>query len=290
MAGNIKCPAICGANAWPTRNEITVGDAAAGQPASAQKQLFGSYGPIGGPLNVYDKVITMATSSPCDDCRPRLWHVNFYGEEIMDANAVPQLPITPGGMGSSVSRVPFPTQIQGRIQIQDASGGRFFDVDVMGTRMIEVVASSVSAYALMPSNFYEVPQVQRIGVVLETRNGYVSNSQFSVSIVPVATNASQNTDIISRRLPLTLIDPVEIITPPGSKRVSIQAPTAALAAATAANFTVGGGATIPFSLGTIIWPAGSSNTGLINMPNSYSIVIIPPAVPITYTLTYEIEP
>jgi len=59
-------------------------------------------------------------------------------------------PNVPGQLFSSVSMNRF------RILVQDVSGGRYFDVDVMGTRSINVWAYGVTVFSMIPDGGYEV--------------------------------------------------------------------------------------------------------------------------------------
>jgi len=80
-----------------------------------------------------------------------------------------------GQLFSSISMTRF------RLLINDASGGRYWDVDVMGTRTVNIWAMGITAFALIPEGGYEVrtpaggqpigPQQQFSGLVEDTIAG-----------------------------------------------------------------------------------------------------------------------
>ncbi len=278
--------------------DLPPGDAGAGKSVYRRTHVFSRLnssavdfaGPVAG--NPFDKAIGMATYVS-SDCRPRFWHISFLGigvQRVANANALEPLtnneilsqqllPVTNNAVPTG-RFVPAITQLKGRIMVFDESGQRFYDVDIMGNRSIDVYAWGVTAFILAPGNFYEnVPQqsayevnVQNGGqAVPQTEfEGLVDDSIIGVRIVPIVINSTQNTE--NRTIAISTPDE-DILTrvpiPPGTLKVQIICQEGALIAA---DYL------IQFDAGTDGTFAGRSDLGIIDINPGQSrsdVVLVP---------------
>ncbi|MHC4433707.1 MAG: hypothetical protein ACYTBS_17850 [Planctomycetota bacterium] len=229
--------------------DLPPGDAGAGKSVYRRTHVFARLNastapeaPVAG--NPYDKAIGMATYVS-SDCRPRFWHISFFGigvQRVANNNAL--LPLSNDEILSEqlepITNNIFPTrrfipaisQMKGRIMAFDESGQRFYDVDVMGNRSLDIYAWGVTAFILAPGNFYE-GRPEQAAYEVSTQNGglptpqtafegLVEDSIIGVRIVPIVINSTQNTE----NRTITVVTPARpedtrIPIPPGTLRVQV---------------------------------------------------------------------
>jgi len=230
---------------WPIRDvprpliDVKIGDAAAGQSVGRRIHLFGTVAEDGGE-NVleFNQQIAIQTARSTDT-RPRMFHVSFFGNERQrfEPAAGPGLNPLPESQIQNITG-PNTTQVQGRILIQDESGGRILDVDTLGTASIDVYAFAITVFALVPENFYSVntTSAQIIPPNNPSRTGLVVDSMFGARIIPISLNSTSLTKQTTRRVRLEGGASDIVAVPPGSRLVEVIAPTPAIAAATTASF------------------------------------------------------
>jgi len=286
--------------------DLPPGDAGAGQSMYRRTHIFARLNastafdaPVAG--NPYDKSIGMATYVS-SDCRPRFWHVSFFGIGVQRvANNVPLAPVSSDEILSEQFEavtnnvvptrrfVPAISQMKGRIMAFDESGQRFYDVDVMGNRSLDIYAWGVTAFILTPGNFYQgVPE--QAAYEVDTSNGglpvpqtefegIVEDSFIGVRIVPIVINSTQNTEnrTITVVTPGTAVD-TRVPIPPGTLRVqAICQDGAAVAANFTLRFDAGNDGTFAgrSDLGILSIVPGQARSDLVLVPNSTQIVITP---------------
>src|SRR5690606_24855794 len=143
------------------------------------------------------------------DCRPRFWHVSFFGigiqrgvprvdppvEPLSDNQILSDqlLPIVNGAIVGP-DFIPAITQMQGRVMVFDESGQRFYGVDILGNRSFDLYAWGVTAFVLGPSTMYEVNRGTGGNLPLTPLRGLVEDSIIGVRIVPIVINSTQNTE------------------------------------------------------------------------------------------------
>ena len=168
----------------------------------------------------------------------------------------------------------------------DESGQRFYDVDIMGNRSIDVYAWGVTAFILAPGNFYEnVPQ--QAAYEVNTQNGalptpqtafegLVDDSIIGVRIVPIVINSTQNTEnrTIAISTPAQVIQ-TRVPIPPGTLKVQIICQEGALVAADyLIRFDAGDDGTFVgrSDLGIIDINVGQSRSDVVLVPSSSQIL------------------
>ncbi len=304
--------------------ELPCGDAGAGQTVYRKIHAFFDLGPPNA-LRVGASNFTQAlpiTTMRSADQRPKYWHISIYGFGVRRPaeGGAPIAPLTAGEMTSlqfeqyfvetppgtfvplSPRFVPSVNTSQARVLVHDESGGRFFDVDVIGTRSFTVYGWGATVFLLVKPGGYEVDS-QNPGANRDlTGNGVgVEDDLVGARVVGVFTNRTENTQ--NRSLSIT-IDPSNfgaqqlariIPIPPGARRVQIFSTLPTPAALWRADFYYGRalGALRP-DIGRIDFNAGQSRTSIIDIPNAPSIALTPtnPAItPITsFSLVFEVEP
>jgi len=292
--------------------DLPPGDAGAGQSVYRRTHVFSRLNastspdaPVAG--NPFDRAIGMATYVS-SDCRPRLWHVSFFGIGVQRvANAIPLAPLSnneilseqfspvDGNILPTRRFIPSISQLKGRIMAFDESGQRFYDVDMLGNRSLDIYAWGVTAFILAPGNFYEgVPEqtayevnTQNGGIeVPQTEfEGIVEDSIIGVRIVPIVINSTQNVEnrTVTVVVPAgTPADPARVPIPPGTLKVQVICHDGA-AAASAFNLRFDAGNDGTFlgrsDLGILDFNPGQARTDLVNVPNSTQIIITPNADP-----------
>lgn len=285
--------------------DLPPGDAGAGKSVYRRTHVFSRLNastsvdaPVAG--NPFDKAIGMATYVS-SDCRPRFWHISFLGIGVQRvANGVALEPLTnnqilseqlqsvDGNIVPTGRFVPAITQLQGRVMVFDESGQRFYDVDIMGNRSIDVYAWGVTAFILAPGNFYEGAP-QQAAYEVNTSNGgqptpqtafegLVEDSIIGVRIVPIVINSTQNTE----NRTVTLVRPgADVLTsripiPPGTLKVQVIChEDATIAADYLIRFDAGDDGTFVgrSDLGIIDINAGQSRSDLVLVPSSSQILI-----------------
>ena len=281
--------------------DLPPGDAGAGQSVYRRSHFFARLdNPDNNTVagNPFDRAIGMATYVS-SDCRPRFWHISFFGIAVQrDANNVPVepltdsqilseqlLPVTTGGV-SSPDFVPAITQLQARIMVFDESGQRFYDVDIMGNRSMDVYAWGVTAFVLGPGNvgsdpsqsMYEVNRGTGGNLPQQPLGGLVEDAIIGVRIVPIVINSTQNTENRTITVLTNNVDETRVPIPPGTRRVQVISHETPLIAATYdIRFDAGDNGTFVGSsnMGIIDINAGESKSDIILVPNSSQIIFTP---------------
>lgn len=288
---------------WPIRDvprpliDVKIGDAAAGQSVGRRIHLFGSVAAQGSnALEPFTQQIAIQTARSTDT-RPRMFHVSFFGNELQRFAplAAPVGPVPESQIQNITG--PNTTQVQGRILIQDESGGRILDVDTMGTASIDVYAFAVTVFALVPDSFYSVntTSAQVIQPDNPSRSGLVIDSMFGARIIPISLNGTSLTKQATRRVTVAGGGSSEIVAvPPGSRLVEVLTTSVADAAASTVNFVPTVNPTVflgaPIILGSASFIAGETTTRKQMIPNAVGIQIANAgAVPVNYQLTFEVD-
>jgi len=293
--------------------DLPPGDAGAGQSVYRRTHIFARLNastapdaPVAG--NPFDKAIGMATYRS-SDCRPRFWHVSFFGIGVQRvANNVALEPLTnneilsqqfdpiTNNIAPTGRFVPAISQLKGRIMAFDESGQRFYDVDVLGNRSLDIYAWGVTAFILAPGNFYEgFPE--QAAYEVNTQNGglptpqtalegLVEDTLMGVRIVPIVINSTQNTE----NRTITVVTPggagvvadTRVPIPPGTLKVQVICHEAfAVASTYTLVFDAGDDGTFlgRSDLGILDFNPLQSRTDLVEVPNSAQIIIRPPNDP-----------
>lgn len=280
--------------------DLPPGDAGAGQSVYRRSHFFARLDDPDNNIvagNPMDKAIGMATYVS-SDCRPRFWHVSFFGiavQRVANNNFVQPLtdneilseqlqPITTG-LVQSPDFIPAITQLQGRVMVFDESGQRFYDVDIMGNRSLDVYAWGVTAFVLGPANVgsnpeqavYEVNRGTGGNLPQTALAGLVEDSIIGVRIVPIVINSTQNTENRTVTFLTNDVDQTRVPIPPGTRKVQvISHESAAIAASYDIRFDAGDDGTF----------VGSSNMGIININPAESksdIILVPDSAQIIFT-------
>ena len=280
--------------------DLPPGDAGAGKSVYRRSHFFARLDNPANNIvagNPMDKAIGMATYVS-SDCRPRFWHVSFFGIAVQRvANLVPVQPLTDNeilseqlkpittGAVSGPDFVPAITQLQARVMVFDESGQRFYDVDIMGNRSLDVYAWGVTAFVLGPGNFEAVPEQSVYEVNRGTGGnlpqtplaGLVEDAIIGVRVVPIVINSTQNTENRTITVLTGNVAPTRVPIPPGTRKVQvISHETAAIAASYIIRFDSGDD-------GTFI---GTSGQGIININPAESksdIILVPDSSQIVFT-------
>lgn len=293
--------------------DLPPGDAGAGKSVYRRTHIFARLNastapsaPVAG--NPFDKAIGMATYRS-SDCRPRFWHISFFGIGVQRvANNVPLDPLSNNEILSQqldpvdnnilpTGRfVPAISQMKGRIMAFDESGQRFYDVDVLGNRSLDIYAWGVTAFILAPGNNYAgVPEqsayevnTQNGGTVVPQTQleGLVEDSLIGVRIMPIVINSTQNTE--NRTITVVtpggagVVDPTRVPIPPGTLRVQVLCHDGPLVAPLyTLQFDAGDDGTFlgRSDLGLLEFNPTQARTDLMLVPNCAQIIITPPADP-----------
>lgn len=260
-------------------NDIAVGDAAAGLSQYRRGQFFTQLNSaaIDFAELVWDIPIGMATARS-SDTRPRFFHVSFFNNGVITNEGAPVSPVLESGIQGSSGQAPSLALVRGRVQIQDESGGRFFDVDILGTRSFQVYAFAVTAFILLPS----VPDGTQLGFEVDRQNptqptlgpGLIENSFASARVLPIFQNATDITDNVTRTVTVPEEGTGFIEIPPGTTKVQLR--TAFDNTAIPAGYTIAFSAftvlTAANALGRIFPVAGTTETDVIEVPNAKFIV------------------
>lgn len=290
--------------------DLPPGDAGAGKSMFRRTQVFARLdNPANNVVagNPMDRAIGISTHRSSDG-RPRFWHVSFFGIAVQRvANAPTTLeplseseilsaqlePVDNMAAGITTEEyVPAISQLKGRVLIQDESGGRYFDVDIMGNRSFDVYAWAVTTFILVPGNGgtdqggYEVlrvptpPGATTNPAPLQTLSGLVEDSIVAARVVPIVINSTQNED--QRTITIVTGDVANGLTrvpiPPGAKTVQVISHEALSAAANQ-------GYRIYFDAGNDGTFVGRSDLGLIDLnpgTRSSDPVLIPNAAQIIF--------
>lgn len=282
--------------------DLPPGDAGAGKSMYRRSHFFARLDNPANNIvagNPFDKAIGMATYVS-SDCRPRFWHVSFFGIGIQRvANRIAVEPLTDNqilsdqllptitGAVASPDFIPAITQLQGRVMVHDESGQRFYDVDILGNRSLDVYAWGVTAFVLGPANIDAVPgqamyEVNRnnggAAIPQQAFEGLVEDAIIGVRIVPIVINSTQNPENRTITVITNDADETRVPIPPGTRKVQIIShEPAPVAAAYTIRFDSGDDGTFIGSAnqGRIDLNAGESKTDIILVPNSSQIVFTP---------------
>lgn len=215
--------------------ELLRGDSGAGSSIFRRATLFQRLAATGDRVaeTPYSKAIQIATMKSSDQ-RPRYWAVSLLGvgrviesnvpiqplsdDEILETAAgIPQSATLPAAF--EVARgVPLISTTKFRIMVNDESGQRFFDVDCIGTKSLNIYAWGVTVFALIKEEGYEVDRLTE----QESFSGMLDQAIVGARIIPIRTNFTQNpqntTITINQDLnSVTTIVPI----PPGAKTVQV---------------------------------------------------------------------
>jgi len=283
--------------------DLPPGDAGAGQSVYRRSHFFARLDDPDNNIvagNPMDKAIGMATYCS-SDCRPRFWHVSFFGiavqraanlaavQPLTDNEILSEqlLPTSNGLAPTSPDFIPAITQLQARVMVFDESGQRFYDVDIMGNRSLDVYAWGVTAFVLGPGNFGAAPEQAMYEVNRGTGGnlpqtalaGLVEDAIIGVRIVPIVINSTQNVENRTITVLTNDVDVTRVPIPPGTRKVQvISHESAAIAAAYIIRFDSGDD-------GTFI---GSAVQGIININPTESkseVLLVPNSTQITFTPT-----
>ncbi len=283
--------------------DLPPGDAGAGKSVYRRGHIFSrldnpATGIVAG--NPFDKSIGFATYRS-SDCRPRFWHVSFFGIAVQRvANLVPLQPLTQseilsqqldpiitGGAAVTPVFVPAISQMKGRVMVFDESGQRFFDVDVLGNRSFDIYAWGVTAFVLMPGNFdepdqtsYQVNPGSGGDLPQASLGGIVEDALIGVRIVPIVINSTQNDENRTIGVVTGNVAPTRVPIPPGAKKVQvISTETPLIAASYDIRFDAGDDGTFAgrSDLGVIDINAGQTRSDEILIPNAVQIIFTPGA-------------
>jgi hypothetical protein len=250
-----------------------------------------------------------------NDRRDRLLHISFFGtgviNEVTAMNARGPLSegeiigdggfvgiedsVIPATTTSTAAWIPRISSVQGRVQVHDASGSRWIDVDVIGTRSLSVVAWSATVFALVPVTGYEVVSNLRTDTDQNPQfSGLIEDSIFGARIAPLYSNvlANKSSRTIMVNLTGTADSECRIPIPPGSRKVTvINHSTTATDLDYDVTFDIG--APVSGARGTtglIVLDTALFRTDAIDIPNSTSILIDAQgtATPATYSFIFEV--
>lgn len=295
--------------------DLPPGDAGAGQSMYRRTHVFSRLNATTAPTapvagNPFNEAIAMATYRS-SDCRPRFWHISFFGigvQRVAGAGTLGplddseilsrQLEPVSNNVVPTGDFVPAISQLKGRVLVFDESGGRYYDVDVLGNRSLDVYAWGVTAFILAPKNEYEGFPLEPAYEVNTSNGGVptpepeygglVEDSIMGVRIVPIIINSTQNkenrtiTAVTPELAAGAAIEGTRIPIPPGTLKVQVFCQDGpAAAAGFTLRFDAGNDGTFAgrTDLGILDIPAGQSKTELMLVPNCAQIIIRPNAAP-----------
>jgi len=290
-------------------NDIAPGDAASGLSQFRRGKFFTQLATVddaGLPIIaasdlVWNRAIGMATGRS-SDTRPRFFHISFFGNGVIrdvppGGNIVSPLP--PSGIQGASNLGPSVSLLRGRVLIQDESGGRFFDVDTLGTRSFSIYAFAVTVFILLP----ESPNGTQLGFEVDQQNpdqnilgvsGTVEDSFCAARVIPIFQNATQITDNITGSVTVPAGGTGAIEIPPGTTQVQLRTTTGVgpLPADYAIAFSVAPTLTAANAMGLIFMIPGLLETETIEVPNAKFITFIDSVVaPLerTWIATFTVE-
>lgn len=292
--------------------ELEKGDSGAGSSVFRRVSLFQQLAEPGARVasTPYSKAIQIATMKSSDQ-RPRYFQASLFSTgRVVETNGpigpipddeilrfspgIPQSFVPLAGFG--VARgVPLISTTKFRIMVHDESGQRFFDVDVLGTKSLNLYGWGVTVFALIKEEGYEI---DRQVAVQQQFDGMLDQAIVGARIVPIRSNFTQNVNqrTVTVSIPVdTLVSIVPI--PPGAKTVQV---FCADGATRFGEFTVFLGNIDPINsgisgvtaqLGTIEREPGKSNSAIYRIPDSNSILFARIAPnPAVFTLVFEATP
>lgn len=279
--------------------QLIRGDAGPGSSSYRIAELFQQLGASGerSAGTPYSKAIQIATMKSADQ-RPRYFHASLFsvGRVFQDE--------TPGGVGplptdqitrfaagipagtASVSGntqfgVPQFSTTQFRIMVFDESGQRFVDVDVLGTRSMNLYGFGVTVFALIKEDGYEVDRQRDDNPPLGP--GTLDQALVGARIIPIRSNETKNINnrTVTIRNPGPGFPPTIVPIPPGARRVQGYADPAGADLVPVFFSTVdplNSTSSIDGNQGVINFPVlPGARTDIYDIPNSNAIVILNPA-------------
>ena len=187
--------------------QLLKGDSGPGSSIYRRVSLFQEIAGIGARASAtpYSKAIAIATDRSKDQ-RARYWQVSLFGvgrvfettartfplsdDEVLEfAPGIPSnIPVPPG---VNVARnVPLVSTTKFRIMVFDESGQRFFDVDCVGARTLNLYAFGVTVFALIKEEGYEIDRQNPTPP--EQFAGLLDQSILGGRIIPIRTNFTEN--------------------------------------------------------------------------------------------------
>ena len=222
--------------------QLEKGDSGAGSSVYRRVSLFQQ---LGLPLSriaatPYSKAIQVATMKSRDQ-RPRYFQISLFSVGRVLETDVPIGPIpddeilrfAPGIpqsfvplAGFEVARgVPLISTTKFRIMVHDESGQRFFDVDVLGTRSLNLYGWGVTVFALIKEEGYEIDRQVEGQVQFD---GMIDQSIVGARILPIRSNFTQNVNQRTVSVQATADNTITIVPiPPGAKTVQVFCPDGA---------------------------------------------------------------
>ena len=275
--------------------QLIKGDSGAGSSIYRVAELFQELAPLGErtAATPYSKAIELATLRSTDG-RPRYFHTSLFSVGqvfISNAATVPRslneatrfaagIPSgTPSITGNTQLGIPQFGTTQFRIMVHDESGQRFVDVDVLGTRSMNLYGFGVTVFALIKEDGYEIDRRRVDNPPLGP--GILDQSVVGARIIPIKRNDTKN---INNRT-VSIISPAgrENVTvlpiPPGARTVQGYTNAAGADAVLVFFATIDpldptAGAVVG-TQGVINFPpAPLTHTDKYNVPNANSIVLI----------------
>ena len=279
-------------------NEVAPGDAAAGLSQYRRGQFFVQLSGAGFDVAELNWNIPIGISTArSSDTRPRFFHVSFFNNGVITDEAAPVQPATESDIMSASGQAPDIALVRGRVQIQDESGGRFFDVDILGTRSFSIYAFAVTTFILLPT----APDGTQLGFEVDRQApdqpslgpGLIENSFASGRVIPAFQNATQITDNVTRTVTVPASGTNFLPIPPGTTRVQLRTSfdSTLLPAAYTIAFSAFPVLTAASALGRIFTIPGTTETDTIEVPNAKFIVFVdvPGGTERTWIATFTVE-
>ena len=275
--------------------QLIKGDSGAGSSIYRTAELYQLLGPAGQrtAATPYSKAIQIATMKATDQ-RPRYFHTSLFSVgriTRVEGAGAPPLPTseisrfapgiptgTPSTTGNTQFEIPQFSTTKFRIMVFDESGQRFVDVDVLGTRSMNLYGFGVTVFALIKEEGYEIDRQRDDNRPLGP--GIVDQGIVGARIVPIRSNDTKsiNNRTVTIISPTGPAEPTIVPIPPGAKRV--QGYTSPPGADTQSIFfatvdPLNPGTAIDTSQGSIDFPpTPEARTALYDIPNANAIVII----------------
>lgn len=216
--------------------QLLKGDSGAGSSVYRRVSLFQQ---LAAPLarvasTPYSKAIQVATMKSKDQ-RPRYFQISLFSVGRVIETGVPIGPIpddeilrfAPGIpqsfvplAGFDVARdVPLISTTKFRIMVHDESGQRFVDVDVLGTRSLNLYGWGVTVFALIKEAGYEIDRQVEGQLQFD---GMLDQSIVGARILPIRSNFTQNVNQRTISVQATADNVITIVPiPPGAKTVQV---------------------------------------------------------------------
>lgn len=274
--------------------QLIKGDSGAGSSIYRIAEIFQELGSLRNrtAATPYNKMIQLATMRSTDH-RPRYFHASLFSVGRVFRSSAPVAPFstsevvrfasgipagTPSVVGNTQFGVPQFGTSQFRIMVHDESGQRFVDVDVVGTRSLNLYGFGVTVFALIKDNGYEIDRQRNDNPNLGP--GILDQSLIGARIIPIRSNETQNPNnrTVSILSPAGPADPTVLPIPTGARKVQGYTTAAGADAVTIFFATVdplNSAASILGNQGIINFlPIPILRTAIYDIPNSNAIVIL----------------